>query len=198
MVSEPGDGPARASADAPDRADIGPQVRAAQLQAILQSVRAGLWAALPGVGVAALGWHLIGFRSALWPWAAVTVAATLFGLFVVQPALQRLGQRGEATRALRLQALFDAGFGALWGSSALIFWGTDTPQLMVLAVVVGANLMSSAMATAASLPSMVSMVANAMHGDRGARLAARIDDDVTQPIRVDSLVQALQHVERRA
>jgi CheY-like chemotaxis protein len=40
------------------------------------------------------------------------------------------------------------------------------------------------------------MTANAMPGDREECLTAGMDDDVTKPIRVDQLVDALTRVER--
>ena len=46
-------------------------------------------------------------------------------------------------------------------------------------------------------PRIMAMTANAMQGDREACLAAGMDDYVTKPIRVDSLVQALRRREAR-
>jgi CheY-like chemotaxis protein len=41
------------------------------------------------------------------------------------------------------------------------------------------------------------MTANAMQGDRDMCLAAGMDDYVTKPIRVEQLVEALNHVPAR-
>jgi CheY-like chemotaxis protein len=41
------------------------------------------------------------------------------------------------------------------------------------------------------------MTANAMQGDRELRIAAGMDDYVTEPIRVDQLVEALTRVTAR-
>jgi CheY-like chemotaxis protein len=46
-------------------------------------------------------------------------------------------------------------------------------------------------------PHIVAMTANAMQGDREACLAAGMDDYVTKPIRVETLVEALMRVEPR-
>jgi CheY-like chemotaxis protein len=46
-------------------------------------------------------------------------------------------------------------------------------------------------------PWIVAMTANAMQGDREECLAAGMDDYVTKPIRVDQLVEALNHVQSR-
>jgi GAF domain-containing protein/DNA-binding response OmpR family regulator len=46
-------------------------------------------------------------------------------------------------------------------------------------------------------PRIVAMTANAMAGDREMCLAAGMDDYITKPIRVDQLVEALNHVEPR-
>ncbi len=50
---------------------------------------------------------------------------------------------------------------------------------------------------ASERPRIIAMTANAMQGDREACLAAGMDDYVTKPIRVDSLVQALLRVAAR-
>jgi CheY-like chemotaxis protein len=50
---------------------------------------------------------------------------------------------------------------------------------------------------AARRPRIVAMTANAMAGDREMCLAAGMDDYVTKPIRVDALVEALNHVTPR-
>ncbi len=46
-------------------------------------------------------------------------------------------------------------------------------------------------------PRIVAMTANAMQGDRELRIAAGMDDYVTEPIRVDQLVEALTRVTAR-
>jgi CheY-like chemotaxis protein len=46
-------------------------------------------------------------------------------------------------------------------------------------------------------PRIVAMTANAMQGDREMCLAAGMDDYITKPIRVDQLVEALNHVSAR-
>jgi len=46
-------------------------------------------------------------------------------------------------------------------------------------------------------PRIVAMTANAMQGDRDMCLAAGMDDYVTKPIRVEQLVEALNHVPAR-
>jgi signal transduction histidine kinase/CheY-like chemotaxis protein len=46
-------------------------------------------------------------------------------------------------------------------------------------------------------PRIVAMTANAMQGDREMCLAAGMDDYITKPIRVDQLVEALNHVPAR-
>ncbi len=46
-------------------------------------------------------------------------------------------------------------------------------------------------------PRIVAMTANAMHGDRDMCLAAGMDDYMTKPIRVERLVEALNHVTAR-
>ena len=46
-------------------------------------------------------------------------------------------------------------------------------------------------------PRIVAMTASAMQGDREECMAAGMDDYVTKPIRVDSLVEALMHCELR-
>jgi len=46
-------------------------------------------------------------------------------------------------------------------------------------------------------PRIVAMTANAMQGDRDMCLAAGMDDYVTKPIRVEQLVEALNHVRPR-
>jgi len=50
---------------------------------------------------------------------------------------------------------------------------------------------------AADRPRIVAMTANAMAGDREMCLAAGMDDYITKPIRVDQLVDALNHVRPR-
>ncbi len=47
-------------------------------------------------------------------------------------------------------------------------------------------------------PRIVAMTANAMQGDREACLAAGMDDYITKPIRVNQLVEALNHVTARS
>ena len=51
--------------------------------------------------------------------------------------------------------------------------------------------------SAAERPRIVAMTANAMAGDREECLAAGMDDYITKPIRVDQLVEALNHVPAR-
>lgn len=46
-------------------------------------------------------------------------------------------------------------------------------------------------------PRIVAMTANAMQGDRELCIAAGMDDYVTEPIRVDQLVEALTRVTAR-
>jgi len=46
-------------------------------------------------------------------------------------------------------------------------------------------------------PRIIAMTANAMQGDREECMAAGMDDYVTKPIRVDSLVEALNNVSSR-
>ena len=46
-------------------------------------------------------------------------------------------------------------------------------------------------------PRIVAMTANAMQGDREMCLAAGMDDYITKPIRVDQLVDALNHASPR-
>jgi CheY-like chemotaxis protein len=46
-------------------------------------------------------------------------------------------------------------------------------------------------------PRIVAMTANAMQGDRDMCLAAGMDDYLTKPIRVERLVEALNHVPAR-
>ena len=46
-------------------------------------------------------------------------------------------------------------------------------------------------------PRIVAMTANAMQGDREMCLAAGMDDYLTKPIRVERLVEALNHVPAR-
>jgi CheY-like chemotaxis protein len=46
-------------------------------------------------------------------------------------------------------------------------------------------------------PRIVAMTANAMQGDRDMCLAAGMDDYVTKPIRVEQLVEALNHARAR-
>ncbi len=48
-----------------------------------------------------------------------------------------------------------------------------------------------------SAPRIVAMTANAMQGDREMCIAAGMDDYLTKPIRVDALVEALNHVSAR-
>jgi len=50
---------------------------------------------------------------------------------------------------------------------------------------------------AADRPRIVAMTANAMAGDRELCLAAGLADYITKPIRVDQLVDALNHVRPR-
>jgi CheY-like chemotaxis protein len=52
-------------------------------------------------------------------------------------------------------------------------------------------------AAAPARPRIVAIAANAMQGDREECLAAGMDDDVTQPIRVEALVTALMHARSR-
>ena len=47
-------------------------------------------------------------------------------------------------------------------------------------------------------PRIVAMTANAMQGDREMCLAAGMDDYVTKPIRVEQLVEALNHTRAHA
>ena len=54
-----------------------------------------------------------------------------------------------------------------------------------------------ALVDAAERPRIVAMTANAMQGDREQCLAAGMDDYVTKPIRVEQLVEALNHVRPR-
>jgi len=46
-------------------------------------------------------------------------------------------------------------------------------------------------------PRIVAMTANAMQGDRDMCIAAGMDDYLTKPIRVERLVEALNHVPAR-
>ena len=46
-------------------------------------------------------------------------------------------------------------------------------------------------------PRIVAMTANAMQGDREACLAAGMDDYITKPIRVGTLIEALENVQPR-
>ena len=46
-------------------------------------------------------------------------------------------------------------------------------------------------------PRIVAMTANAMQGDREMCLAAGMDDYLTKPIRVERLVEALNHASAR-
>ena len=46
-------------------------------------------------------------------------------------------------------------------------------------------------------PRIIAMTANAMQGDRDMCLAAGMDDYLTKPIRVEQLVEALNHVPAR-
>ena len=46
-------------------------------------------------------------------------------------------------------------------------------------------------------PRIIAMTANAMQGDRDMCLAAGMDDYVTKPIRVEQLVEALNHARAR-
>ena len=55
----------------------------------------------------------------------------------------------------------------------------------------------SAQLAAGKRPRIVAMTANAMQGDREMCLAAGMDDYLTKPIRVDRLVEALNHVPAR-
>ena len=52
--------------------------------------------------------------------------------------------------------------------------------------------------TAQERPRIIAMTANAMQGDRDMCLAAGMDDYVTKPIRVERLVEALEHVPSRS
>jgi CheY-like chemotaxis protein len=51
--------------------------------------------------------------------------------------------------------------------------------------------------TVGKRPRIVAMTANAMQGDREECMAAGMDDYVTKPIRVDQLVEALNHATAR-
>jgi CheY-like chemotaxis protein len=52
-------------------------------------------------------------------------------------------------------------------------------------------------ATGADRPHIIAMTANAMQGDREMCLAAGMDDYITKPIRVEQLVEALNHAQPR-
>jgi signal transduction histidine kinase/ActR/RegA family two-component response regulator len=143
----------------PGRADehMQAQVRAVQFTAIATNVRLGLWASLPAIALYGVALHVVDASAGFWAWAAVAVALATLGLVWALPALKRRAALAGPEDALRWQAAFDLGYGLVWGSSAVLFFGTDFPRLMVLTIALMANVMTSAMATAPSRPSMVLM-----------------------------------------
>jgi signal transduction histidine kinase/DNA-binding response OmpR family regulator len=130
------------------------QVARTRFAVLAANVRQGLPASIVGAGLLGVALAQQGPLDLFWWWSGLVVVLALAYYVGVGPRVAGLVVAGRLAAASRLQILFDASFGCLWGAAGALFYTPEPIRLVFLVVMILANLVAVATATAVHLPSV--------------------------------------------
>jgi len=134
------------------------EAAAAQFALLARNMRAGVPSAVVAVPIFGFALAQLGPVPGFATWAAGIVMMPVLYYLVVAPWQARLAAAQRFQALARLQMVYAALFGSLWGVAAVLYFGPDPVRLAVLLIALMSNLMAVSFATAVHLPSVYAFV----------------------------------------